>query len=188
MKRAVVLAIAVLFLVPLATRADWAGYNWHVAATPPTHVPLCDSTPSPLSTLVHEVADTWSAATSVFKLDYRQSSNCGANGEIEVRADYLSGAAASWTTLWLNQKGNTNIRKASVQLNTWFQPFGVYVNDPVYEPTRRYLICHEMGGALGLQENTWPPEDTYHYGCMNLSGDGRYPSQADIDTLNAVYQ
>ena len=113
------------------------------------------------------------------------------NGVLSVCAAYLEGAAASWATPTYNRQ-NGNLRKANVFLNTWHQIFHEpKLSDPTYEPVRHYLVSHEMGGAIGLQERCYQYDpanpDYYHHGPMNLCWQGDTPSQDEIDTLTQLY-
>jgi hypothetical protein len=199
MRRAFLAAAAVLFLLVGSVQADtFGGIHWSLAQTPPTHVDLYDETSDPrLSQLVREVAQTWTDLTPALILDYHHvEPGCRARrNQLWVCGEDVPGGVASWADINIaSGRNNTTIRSVVVYLNTANHFDAAHLADPVWAPVHRYLICHEMGGGLGLAERSWPVEfnpdgtlNEYHHGCMNLNWSTPYPSQNDYDTLMFLY-
>ena len=186
---ALAFAAGLILSSAMPVTAEWIGYNWKVAPSPPTVVPLYDSSPFP--DLVLAVTEEWSQTTAL-RIEYHRADSCQSKaGRIAVCTAYQSGRPASWTEIrFSGGTGQKTIQRVLIPVNTWNSMFAL-PPDPVLAAARRYVVCHEIGHGLGLLEKRWPYDpaapDWWHYGCMNIAWQGQHPSPADLDTLLTVY-
>ena len=173
---AVIIAVAFAVFVPAPAIAhnDWNGYHWS-SATSPVEVTFVDSLSARFGDegVLPEVMSDWDTRVVALAVtpaahDRRLRRECPAvSGAIRIcDADY----GDRWfghTDVILD---GDRIVGGSIRINNHFGTGSRY---------RRFVLCHEMGHALGLGHRANGPS------CLN---GGQHPDAHDRDMLREIYE
>lgn len=170
-------ALCMLFLLSGTVNANHGtGPQWRPTKHGPTVIDVYSVTPWP-EEIDRNLAE-W-AASGVLKFNVTHGTVCSPlnTGRLTICSqDTGSGTAGGFATVKGKWVTSFNIA-FELGSSAW-----------TIEPTRRYLICHEIGHAFGLGHDYNLSSDPYHLGCMNTGNQsGLSPSPHDIDELLRMY-